>query len=92
MGDFTFVVRVIPRAGRTAIAGVRDGALSVRLSAAPVDGAANAALIEFLAEVFDRRRREVTIKSGHTSRQKRVTIDRLTQSEFEARLNAILDA
>ena len=38
-------VKVIPRAGRTAIAGARDNALLIRLAAAPVDGAANAALL-----------------------------------------------
>ena len=46
-------IKVIPRAGRTALAGTRDGALLVRLAAAPVDGAANAALIDFLADAFD---------------------------------------
>lgn len=88
----SFAVRVSPRAGRSAIAGIRDNALAVRVAAAPVDDAANQALIEFLAHVFGRPRRDVTINSGHTSRQKRVTISGLTQSEFETRLNAILSA
>jgi uncharacterized protein (TIGR00251 family) len=88
----SFAVRVSPRAGRSAIAGIRDNALAVRVAAAPVDDAANQALIEFLADVFGRPRRDVTINSGHASRQKRVTISGLTQSEFETRLNAILSA
>ena len=88
----TFAVRVIPRAGRTAIAGARAGALVVRLAAAPVDGAANDALIAFLAEVFNRPRRDVTIVSGPTSRDKRVAIATLTESEFADCLNAILNA
>jgi uncharacterized protein len=82
-----FAVRVTPRAGRTAIAGLRGSALAIRLAAAPVDGAANDALI---AETFDRPRRDVTIVSGHTSRDKRVAIAGLTESQFAERLNDIL--
>ncbi|HEU4936858.1 MAG TPA: DUF167 domain-containing protein [Vicinamibacterales bacterium] len=88
----TFGVRVIPRAGRTTIAGVRGNALAIRLAAAPVDGAANEALIAFLADTFDRPRRDITIVSGHTSRDKRVAIAGLTDAEFDARLNDILNA
>jgi uncharacterized protein len=87
-----FGVRVTPRAGRTAIAGMRGDALAVRLAAAPVDGAANDALIAFLAEIFDRPRRDVTILSGHASRDKRIAIAGLTESQFAARLNDILNA
>jgi len=82
----------MPRAGRTTIAGVRGNALAIRLAAAPVDGAANEALIAFLADTFDRPRRDITIVSGHTSRDKRVAIAGLTEDEFDARLNDILNA
>lgn len=82
----------MPRAGRTTIAGVRGNALAIRLAAAPVDGAANEALIAFLADTFDRPRRDITIVSGHTSRNKRVAIAGLTEAEFDARLNDILNA
>jgi uncharacterized protein len=82
----------MPRAGRTTIAGVRGNALAIRLAAAPVDGAANEALIAFLADTFDRPRRDITIVSGHTSRDKRVAIAGLTEAEFDARLNDILNA
>ena len=47
----------------------------------PVDGAANDALIAFLAELFDRPKRDVTIVSGHTSRQKRIAIAGLTEDQ-----------
>ena len=86
----TFAVRVVPRAGRTAIAGVRGDAILVRLAAAPVDGAANDALIAFLAEIFDRPKRDVTLVSGHASRQKRIAIAGLTEAQVSARLGAIL--
>jgi uncharacterized protein (TIGR00251 family) len=67
-------VRVVPRAGRSAVAGVRDGALLVRLAAAPVDGAANAELIDVIAAAFAVPRRAVTLVSGERSRLKRVRI------------------
>ena len=67
-------VRVVPRAGRSGVAGVRDGALLVRLAAAPVDGAANAELIEILAKALDLPRRRIEIVSGDRSRSKRVRV------------------
>jgi uncharacterized protein (TIGR00251 family) len=63
-------VRVIPRAGRTEIAGVRDGAVLVRLAAAPVEGAANAELIDLLARILRIPKRDITIVSGERSRSK----------------------
>ena len=85
-------VRVVPRAGRTAIAGVRGDALLIRLAAAPVDGAANDALMAFLADTFDRPRRDVTLISGHASRDKRVAIAGLSEAQVAARLDVILSA
>ena len=67
-------VRVIPRAGRSAMSGVRGGALLVRLNAPPVDGAANAALIEVIATAFGVPRRDVSIVGGERSRAKRVHV------------------
>ena len=57
---------------------MRAGALLVRLTAAPVDGAANAELIEVLSDVFDVPKRAVSIVSGERNRQKRVRIEGLT--------------
>lgn len=86
----TLAVRVVPRAGRTGVAGVRGDALLVRLAAAPVDGAANDALVAFLASLFDRPKRDITIVSGQTSRDKRIAIAGARRAEIEARLSAIL--
>ena len=85
-------VRVVARAGRTAIAGVRGDALLVRLAAAPVDGAANDALVAFLAEALNCHMRDITLVSGHASRNKRVAIAGLTEAALAARLDAILSA
>ena len=67
-------VRVVPRAGRAGLSGIRDDAVLVRLGSAPVDGAANAELIEVLADAFDVPKRAVTIVSGERARQKRVRV------------------
>ena len=67
-------VRVIPRARKSEIAGVRAGAYLIRLAAPPVDGAANAALVEFLSRQLGLSRRSVEIISGERARNKRVAI------------------
>lgn len=79
-------VRVIPRAGRSAISGTRDNALVVRLNAPPVEGAANAELIEVLADALDVPKRAVAIVSGDRSRQKRVRVDGVTVAYAASRL------
>jgi uncharacterized protein len=86
-----FAVRVVPRAGRTGLAGTRGDALLVRLAAAPVDGAANDALTAFLADLFDRPKRDVTIVAGQTSRDKRVAIAGMTPDAVAAVLTVVLN-
>lgn len=70
-----FNVRVQPRASRNEFAGVQNGVLRVRLQAPPVEGAANEALIAFLADELGVARREVRIVSGFGSRNKIVEVD-----------------
>lgn len=67
-------LRVIPRARKNEFGGERDGRHIVRLAAPPVEGAANAALIAFLAEHFNVPRSHIRILSGEKSRNKRVEI------------------
>jgi len=83
-------VRVTPRAGKTTVAGVRENVLLVKLAAAPVDGAANAALIVLLAEVFEVPRRDIAIVGGDRSRTKRVAFVGASASVMEARLAEML--
>ena len=72
-------VRVIPRAAKPGVGGWRGDALVIRLAAPPVEGAANDALVDYLAERFGLSRRSIEILSGHKSRDKRVKIDGLTR-------------
>ena len=76
-GGVHLVVRLVPRAGRNGIDGIRADAdgrpmLQLRLAAPPVEGAANAALVTFVAGALDLRQREVTIVAGERSRSKRL--------------------
>jgi uncharacterized protein (TIGR00251 family) len=79
-------VRVAPRAARPGIAGTRDDALLVRLNAAPVDGAANAELIEVIADAMGVPRRAVSITAGEKSRRKIVLVSGVSVDEVRARL------
>lgn len=81
-------VRVIPRASRPGIAGMRQDAVLVRVSSPPVDGAANAEVIEVLAHALSVPRRAITITGGQRSRTKRVAIDGLTRDAVMEALTA----
>lgn len=69
-----FTVRVQPRASRSGVAGVQAGSLRVRLTAPPVDGAANEALVELLADLLGVQKRTISIVGGMTSRTKVIEI------------------
>lgn len=79
-------IRVIPRAGRSGFAGLRDGALVVKLAAAPVDGAANDELIALFAKTLRVPKRDVQIVSGEQSRSKRVRIAGMDREQLLAEL------
>jgi uncharacterized protein (TIGR00251 family) len=73
-GVLEFAVRVTPRSSRSVASGEYNGALRVRVTSAPIDGAANDDLVNVLARAFDVARRDVEIASGASSKQKRVRI------------------
>ena len=70
----TFRVRVQPGASKNEIVGVQQDALKVRISAPPVEGKANKALIQFLAKQLGVKRNQVEIISGHTTRIKTIHV------------------
>ena len=77
-GAVRFAVHVQPRASRSEISGLHGDALKVRLAAPAIDGAANAALIELLAELLGVARRSVHITGGQRSRSKVVEVAGIT--------------
>ncbi|XXX75982.1 DUF167 domain-containing protein [Sorangium sp. So ce134] len=79
-------VQVRPRSSRSAVIGVREGALDVSLTAPPVDGAANAELIKLLARALDVRQSDVQIALGASGRSKVVAVRGLNETEARKRL------
>lgn len=77
---------IVPRAGQTAIAGVDGEALRVRVAAPPVEGAANAELLRFLARQTGTPKSSVRLLSGGTGRRKRVLISGSDAGEVVGRL------
>ena len=82
-GAVQVAVRVLPRASRNAIVGVRRGALCVRLQAPPVDGAANRALIRFLGKQLGVPPRAVSLVRGDTERDKLLRIEGVALADVE---------
>jgi len=85
-GAVVFQVRVRPRASKDEVAGEIDGALKVRLQAPAVEGRANEALIEFLAQLLKTPKAAVRILSGDRSRTKRIEIRGVTGQQIQALL------
>jgi uncharacterized protein (TIGR00251 family) len=73
--DVRFAVRLAARSSSNRVDGVVGGVLKVRVTAAAVEGAANSALIDLLAQELGVARRDVRIVAGATSRQKLVVVD-----------------
>lgn len=80
-------IYVQPRASKTAVAGMHDGCVKIRLAAPPVDGAANAALIEFVADQLGIAKSRVRIAAGLTSRRKTVEVDGVTVEQIAGALS-----
>jgi uncharacterized protein (TIGR00251 family) len=86
-GGVRFDARVTPRASKNAIEGIRDGRLVVRVTAPPVDAAANAAVIALLAETLRLAKRQITLVAGERSRTKSIVVAGLTDAQLRQRLS-----
>jgi uncharacterized protein YggU (UPF0235/DUF167 family) len=84
----TLSVRVTPGAKKTAIEQTPEGTWKIRLRARAVEGAANAALVEQLAEWLDVPKSHIRLIRGQSARQKVLAIDSLDDIEATARLHA----
>lgn len=91
-GGVSLLVRVIPRAGVTKLGGVRDGRLLLRLAAAPVEGAANDALIAFLSKSLGIPARNITVAAGQQDRNKRIVLSGTSVERVSRRLADLLTA
>lgn len=82
----TVAVKAQPRAPRNEIVGVEGGELKIKITAPPVDSAANEALVEFLADKLDCPRRCVQLLRGQTARHKLFLVTGLSAEDIAARL------
>lgn len=80
-------VRLQPRASSNEVTGERDDAIAIRVTAPPVDGKANAALIGFVAKRLKVAKSRIAITRGETGRDKLLEIEGLTESEVRAKLH-----
>jgi uncharacterized protein len=85
-GGVELDVAVVPRASRSRVIGTHGDRIKVQLAAPPVDGAANAELVELLAELFAVPRRSIAIVRGETSRRKTVRIASADAESIRAQL------
>ncbi len=83
----TIEILVQPRASRAKLGPMHDGRLKVAVTAPPVDGEANAAVIELLAKELGIPRRQIEVIAGASSRRKTVRIE---CADAQARLEALL--
>jgi len=88
-GGITFAVKVQPRARKNAITGTFGDALKLALTAPPIEGRANEAVIDFLADFFDIPRSSITIASGKTSRLKVVHVNGTNTEHLYRRLREV---
>lgn len=83
-------IRLAPRSSKDFIDGVQGGSLKVRLTAPPVEGEANRALIEFLSSLLKIKKSSIEINSGLKSRDKRVRVDGVSLKGLEEAFSKIL--
>jgi uncharacterized protein len=86
----SFAVKVHPRAHKDAVTGVIGDALKLALTAPPVDGKANQAVIEFFADLFAISRSSITIASGETSRNKVIHVSGISAEQVRQKLQSAL--
>jgi len=90
-GDDCLLLRVYvqPRASRNSFAGLHDNAMRLTITAPPVDGKANAAVIEFLASFLNAKKKDLKIKHGLQSRNKSVLIKGLSAEYIRSKVEAV---
>jgi uncharacterized protein len=85
-GGITLRVRVQPRASSTCVVGFENEALKLRVTAPPVDSAANAAVVDLIAEALGVRRSQVRILQGANARTKLLSITGIDPADARIRL------
>lgn len=85
-GGVQFRIKVQPRSSKNQVCGIHGDAIKLKLTAPPVDGAANEACQRYLADLFGLAISRIQIISGQTSRNKLIRVEGLSQDEIIAKL------
>ena len=89
-GEFLFLdIKAVPGASKSALGGVREGRLKVRIAAAPEDGKANEELRSFLAKTLDIPKKEVVLVSGEKARLKTLRLPLSAKEKVESAAGAV---
>lgn len=84
-------VKVTPRSRKTAVAGLMDdGTIKIKVAAPPVDGAANQALVEFLAQTLGLPKGQVDIVAGETSERKLISLVGISPEKVDRILRGLV--
>ena len=87
MSDTLLKLHVTPRGSKNEIIGWRDYVLCIKITAPPVDGAANSAIIKFIADALGVRKSQVELVSGEKSREKVLKVMGISKMDIRARLS-----
>ncbi|BCS96758.1 hypothetical protein DSLASN_23900 [Desulfoluna limicola] len=91
-GDLLFRIFVQPKSSKNMVAGIHGDALKVKITAPPVDGAANAMCIKFFSKLFGVPKSAIEIVSGQTGRNKRVRVATGGDRDKACKIRQLLDA
>ena len=81
-----FTAKIVPGSSRTAVMGLLDGMVKIKVAAAAEKGKANQCLIEFLAKKLEVKKKDISIISGKTSPVKQIKINRITSKQLTEKL------
>jgi hypothetical protein len=87
-----FLVKVIPGSRKNQIVGIEETHVKIRIKGAPEKGKANKELIKFLAKIFDIGSSRVEIRSGETSKTKRIFLSGISEEVFWKTLSGCSEA
>lgn len=86
MASTLLKLHVTPRGSKNEIVGWREDVLCVKITAPPVEGSANAAIVKFIADCLGLRKNQVELVSGEKSREKMLRVDGRTMEEIRDRV------
>ncbi len=88
-----FSLKLIPRASKNELTEIMEnGTVKIRLTAPPVEGKANQALIDFLSVILELKKEDITIISGHASRSKLVSVEGFEKADLISRIDKVISS